>query len=136
MAVEDGKEPAHGRRWLFVFLGVVSSALFLALAVRRLDVHSIRESFAHARLFPFLPIAVLSYVCGHFVRGVRCRLLVSREATLDLTTATNVVVLGYAVNNILPARLGELARAGMLARNTGLPFVQSLTVTFLERILD
>jgi uncharacterized protein (TIRG00374 family) len=40
------------------------------------------------------------------------------------------------VNNVLPARLGEFARAGMLAQTSGLPFVQSLTVTLLERVLD
>jgi glycosyltransferase 2 family protein len=85
---------------------------------------------------PWLPLAVLSYITGHWVRGVRCRLLVSREAKLGLGTATNVVVLGYAVNNVLPARLGELARAGMLAQSSGLPFVQSLTVTLLERVMD
>jgi uncharacterized protein (TIRG00374 family) len=67
---------------------------------------------------------------------MRCRLLVSHESTLALPTATNVVVLGYAVNNVLPARLGELARAAMLSQKTGLPYVQSLAVTGLERILD
>jgi hypothetical protein len=62
--------------------------------------------------------------------------LVSREAMLTLPVATNVVVIGYAVNNLLPARLGEFARAGMLSERSGLPYAQSLTVTFLERVLD
>ena len=70
------------------------------------------------------------------VRGLRCKLLVSREANLSTVTATNVVVLGYAVNNITPARMGELARAAMLAQRSGLPFVQGLSVTLIERIMD
>jgi glycosyltransferase 2 family protein len=121
---------------LYVAIGVISSAIFLALAVRRLEFSSVARAFEHAQLVPWLPLAVLSYIAGHWVRGVRCRLLVSREAKLTLGTATNVVVLGYAVNNVLPARLGEIARAGMLAQNSGLPFVQSLTVTLLERVMD
>jgi glycosyltransferase 2 family protein len=121
---------------LYVAIGVVSSAIFLVLAVRRLEFSAVLRAFEHARLVPWLPLAVLSYIAGHWLRGVRCRLLVSREAKLGLGTATNVVVLGYAVNNVLPARLGELARAGMLAQSTGLPFVQSLTVTVLERVMD
>ena len=117
-------------------IGVVSSAIFLALAVRRLEFASVSRAFERAELVPWLPLAVLSTSSATVVRGVRCKLLVSREAKLSLRTATNVVVLGYAVNNVLPARLGEFARAGMLAQTSGLPFVQSLTVTLLERVLD
>jgi len=70
------------------------------------------------------------------VRGVRCRLLLAEHATLPVHTAANVVVVGYAANNVFPARLGELVRAGMLSERTGIPIVQSLMVTFIERVLD
>jgi uncharacterized protein (TIRG00374 family) len=83
-----------------------------------------------------VPLAVTCYVAGHFVRGQRLRYLVRREATLSLFTASNVVVVGYASNNVLPARLGELVRAGMLAERTGIPLAQAFAVTFIERLLD
>lgn len=121
---------------IFVLVGLLSSALFIVLAVRRLELGSVSRAFGQAQLVPWLPLAVLSYLAGHWVRGLRCKLLVSGEAKLGLGTATNVVVLGYAVNNVLPARLGEIARAGLLAQTSGLPFVQSLTVTVLERVMD
>lgn len=130
-------DPARaGRGRLVVAAGFASSVAFTTLAVARLDLADVRAALAGARLFPWLPLAVASYVAGHVARGVRCRLLVQDEAAIATSTATHVVVLGYAVNNLLPARLGELARAGMLAQRTGLPFVQTLTVTFLERLLD
>ncbi len=44
------------------------------------------------------------------MRGVRCRLLVRREANLGVITASNIVIVGYASNNVLPARLGEFVR--------------------------
>jgi glycosyltransferase 2 family protein len=121
---------------LLVLVGIVSSAIFVALAVRRLALADIRDALGRAELWPWLPLAVLTYLTGHLVRGWRCGVLVSREASLTLPAATNVVVLGYAVNNVLPARLGEFARAAMLAQKSGLPYVQSLAVTLLERILD
>lgn len=127
---------SRNRGRIFLLVGLVSSALFIALAIRRLEIGTVTRAFGQANLMPWLPLAVGSYLCGHVVRGVRCRMLVSREAKLGLSTATNVVVLGYAVNNVLPARLGEIARAGLLAQTSGLPFVQSLTVTVLERVLD
>lgn len=95
-----------------------------------------QQAFAAARWWPFVPLAVLCYVAGHVLRGVRCRALVREEASLSTLTASNIVVVGYAVNNLLPARLGELARAGMLAERTGMPFARALTITFLERVLD
>lgn len=130
--------PAGGGRrgliWLCV--GLASSAAFMALALSRLHWSGVRGALAHAAPWPWLPLAVLCYLAGHVVRGARCRTLVAPEARLTLSVATNVVVLGYAVNNILPARLGEVARAAMLAERTGLPLAHTLTITFLERLLD
>ena len=117
-------------------LGIAIGAGLFYLAARNLHWAEVWRALREAHLFPWLPLAVISYLAGHFVRGIRTQSLVSRDAKLTLPTATNVVVLGYAVNNILPARLGEIARAGMLAERTGLPVAQSLTVTLLERILD
>lgn len=116
--------------------GLIASALFFAIAVRRLDWALVSGTLRQARLWPWLPAAIASYLAGHLVRGLRCRWLLRRDARLRLLTATNIVVIGYAVNNILPARAGELARSAMITERTGLPFVQSLTVTFVERVLD
>lgn len=130
------RAPSGARRVLFVAGGLLSSALFMLLAIRRLAWRDVGQAFANAQLWPWLPLGIFCYLLGHVVRGVRCRRLASCEARLSRSSATNIVVLGYAVNNILPARLGELARAAMLAERTGLPFAQGLSITFLERILD
>jgi len=108
----------------------------MLLAARRLSFADVGHALSSAQLWPWLPLAIGCYLLGHVVRGVRCQRLASSEAKLTTATATNVVVLGYAVNNILPARLGEFARAAMFAERTGLSFIQGLSVTFLERILD
>jgi uncharacterized protein (TIRG00374 family) len=123
-------------RFTVITVGLLASAVFVFLAVRHLDFAALEHTFSDARLFPWLPLGIASYLLGHVVRGVRCRLLVRRTASLRLPTASNIVVVGYASNNVLPARLGELVRAGMLAERTGMPLVQSLAVTFIERVLD
>ena len=123
-------------RRVLVFLGLLSSLVFLGFTGAHLNLSRVARALESARWWPWLPLALLSYLCGHFVRGWRLRRLVSREATLTVPTATQVVVVGYAVNNLLPARLGELARAWMLMERSGLHFTQSLTVTVIERLLD
>lgn len=121
---------------LLIILGIVVSAALLYVALAGLSIERLAETLARAELWPWLPLAVLAYLAGHWVRGLRLRVLVSREASLTTATGANIVVMGYAVNNILPFRMGELARMGMLYERTGIPFLQSASVTALERILD
>ena len=45
-------------------------------------------------------------------------------------------MVGFATNNLLPARLGELARAYLLRRRTGLRKTFVLASIFLERVFD
>jgi uncharacterized protein (TIRG00374 family) len=123
-------------RFTVVAVGLAASAVFVFFAVRKLDFAQVEHAFATATLLPWLPLGIASYLLGHLVRGVRCRLLVSRTASLNLLTASNIVVVGYASNTVLPLRLGELVRAGMLAERSGMPVVQSLAVSFIERVLD
>ena len=123
-------------RFTVIAVGLTASVVFVCLAVRHLDLDALEKVWSDARILPWLPIGIASYLLGHVIRGVRCQLLVKRDATIRLVTASNIVVVGYASNNVLPARLGELVRAGMLAERTGMPVVQSLAITFIERVLD
>ncbi|MGH7298067.1 MAG: lysylphosphatidylglycerol synthase transmembrane domain-containing protein, partial [Polyangiaceae bacterium] len=127
---------ARAQRTVVALVGLLFSAGFVALALRHLHLRAVAEAWHDAHALPWIPLAVLAYVVGHFLRGQRLRILVQRESALSLPTATNVVVVGYASNNVFPARLGELVRAGMLAERTGIPVAQALTVTFIERLLD
>jgi uncharacterized membrane protein YbhN (UPF0104 family) len=117
-------------------LGLLASGVFAWLAFRHLDLASLVATWRSARPMPWVLLAVGCYVAGHLVRGQRLRILVQLDAALPLATASNIVVVGYASNNVLPARLGEFVRAGMLAERTGIPLAQSLTVTLIERLLD
>lgn len=129
--------PIKNKGKVFISLvGLGLSILFVVLVAYRIDWQELSHALANATPMPWIVLAVASYLSAHVVRGIRTRLLVSRQARLSVWTATNVVVLGYAVNNVLPARLGELARAGMLCERTGLAYTQTLTVTLLERVLD
>jgi glycosyltransferase 2 family protein len=119
-----------------VILGVAISAVLLILALGQVTWGDVKVAFSSVRVFPWVPLALLVYLLGHFVRGWRCRLLVSGDAALSTVTATNIVVTGYAVNNILPFRAGELVRSAILSDRTGIPVAQSLTVVFVERVLD
>jgi uncharacterized protein (TIRG00374 family) len=43
---------------------------------------------------------------------------------------------GLAINNVLPAKAGEIAKALWLGRGSGLPFRKTLGIVFMERFFD
>jgi uncharacterized protein (TIRG00374 family) len=119
-----------------VACGFIISIILLVMTAKLIAWSEVASAFSHGIWLPWLPLAVLVYLIGILLRGLRLKQLVSMEAKITVLTASNIVCVGYATNNILPARLGEFARAAMLAERTGLPYALTLTVTFLERLLD
>src|SRR5258708_40116661 len=52
---------AKARRVIVGVAGLFGSALFIGLAIRRLDFNSVLATWEHARPMPWLPLAVLAY---------------------------------------------------------------------------
>lgn len=123
-------------RGAVVIVGLIVGGGFLFIISKNIAWEKVTYAFQNAIWLPWLPLAVVTYIAGMFLRGLRLQLLVKDEAVISTGTASNIVAVGFAVNNVLPARLGEFARAGMLSERTGMPYLLSLTVTFLERLLD
>lgn len=68
------------------------------------------------------------------VRAALWRSLLRGQPSLRQTFFT--INEGYLLNNLLPFRLGELARVLLLSKKTGLPFWQVLPTVAIERIFD
>lgn len=127
---------AGRKRHYAVGVGLVFSAVFVALSLRHVDVHQVWQALYSSHWWPWYLLAPLIYCLGHVVRGVRCRIILRPHCTISTMTATNIVVIGYAANNVLPARMGEVVRAYVLSRRAKLSVSLSLAVTFLERVMD
>jgi uncharacterized protein (TIRG00374 family) len=128
--------PLNRKRLSALVLGFVFSALFLALSLRRVDLHGLGQALATSTWWPWYVLAPIIYMGGHFVRGQRCRTILRPHCDLDLWTATNCTIIGYAANNLLPARMGEVVRAYVLGRKAEVSVSLALAITFLERLLD
>ena len=127
---------ARSARSLQAGVGFGVSALAVLLVARRIDWTAVHDAVAGARLWPWLPLAVAAYLAGQFLRGVRSRYLVGPWADLPPWTAANIVAAGYALNNILPVRLGEFGRAALLADRTGITLPLAVGIVIVERLLD
>jgi hypothetical protein len=77
------------RYGLAIGVGLASTVVFVLLSLRGVNLPDLAHRLEHTDWFPWVPLALASYVAGHVLRGVRCKLLVSREAKLSVVEATN-----------------------------------------------
>ncbi len=117
-------------------IGILISVLFLAWALYNENLGQVWASLVKAQYWALIPALAL-YFAGVWVRAVRWRTLLKPIApTIGLATTFEVVVIGYMANDVLPARIGELVRAYVLSRRTGVRKTATLATIFVERVFD
>jgi uncharacterized protein (TIRG00374 family) len=116
-----------------VLAGLVVSALLLVLLVRAVDIQALSDALKNADL-RLVPIAVAPFFIGVWLRSVRWRLLLP-GAGVTTRNLFRVQVIGFAINNLAPARAGDLARAVLLAGH-GVGYGTTAASLVVERLLD
>lgn len=118
-------------RWI----GLVLTVVFLALAFHRVDVAELGATLSRANYVLVLP-AALCTLGGYLLRTARWRGILAGAVPAGFGALFPILMIGFATNNVLPARLGEFVRAVLLRRATGLRKTFSLATIFLERLFD
>lgn len=117
------------------WLGIVISVAFLAFAFKGQDFGNIRESLGKTD-FRLLAPALGFYFAGVWIRAIRWSVLLRPLTRVGAREVFPIVVVGYTANNILPLRTGELVRAYLLGRQTGIRKTSSLATIAVERLFD
>ena len=86
--------------------------------------------------FSFLIIMVLIYLSTFLFRVLRWKLMLLNFHDLGFMLLLKSIILGFAGNNIIPARGGEFLRMEYFSRRTKISRTTSLTSIGLEKILD
>jgi uncharacterized protein (TIRG00374 family) len=129
-----------------VWVGLAVSLACLWLVFRSLDPAALGAALAQANFIYVLP-AIGVYFVGVWLRSVRWKLLLApalqgdrdpgaHSATPSTNRLFHVMVIGFTVNNLLPARLGEVARAFLLWRGERIEPGATIATIVLERVLD
>jgi len=112
---------------------LVVSAVSLAIALSFVDLKKLGEAFQKADYRLVVISASLSLV-WLAVRGLFWRTLLQEKATYrDVFLTLNE---GYLLNNVLPFRLGEVARSLLLAQKAALDFWEVFSTIVIERAMD
>ncbi len=124
------------KRWILpLLIGAAISIFSFYLVLRGVHWGNVVQAWAHINWWWALFAAGL-YLFGLWLRGIRCTWLLRPYRTITIREGTQLVWIGYAANNILPARLGELVRSYALTRKENIDYGISLSTLLIERILD
>lgn len=122
-------------RWRWI-VGAVVSVFFLWVAFRQVgDVAHVADALGRANYLWLVP-AVLLYLADMAARTLRWRILLVPVARLPFRSLFGVIAIGFLVNNVLPARLGEIARAVIVGRRHEVSRSAALATVVVERIFD
>jgi uncharacterized protein (TIRG00374 family) len=123
------------RRSLSVLAAASMTVFFMWIAVRNVDFRELATVLRSAR-WQWLIVMTALTISDICIRALRWRILLSRVVSAPVFVLFQLQAIGLAVNNILFARLGELARAALASREIKIPLPTALASVAVERALD
>src|SRR6266498_957290 len=118
------------KRWL---PGAIVSILLIAAILYFVDLRAMLNAVRHAN-YSLLIIAFAIGFLWLVVRAFVWRTLLRNRASFSDVFWT--IGEGYLLNNFLPFRLGEVGRAFLLRRKSGMQFMEILPTIVIERAMD
>jgi uncharacterized protein (TIRG00374 family) len=122
-------------RSIQILAGLLCTFAFLALALRDVPLEAVRASLLEAHPL-WIAGAILAYATGLSLRAWRWRSILRTFMPVPYRTVARALLVGYGLNAIMPARLGELFRAEFCNKDFGLPRPSALTSIVIERLFD
>jgi len=123
------------RSRLRFIIGLAISVLFIGLTLSRIDVNKVAEAILAAA--PLGLLLGLILVCGEvWVRARRWQLLLNGIRPVPYRLALAYLYIGYFANSVLPARLGDIARAYVGGSVLGTGRLPTFGTIVIERVTD
>jgi hypothetical protein len=117
-------------------LGILLSAGFLYFAFRGIELRTVVENVRRANIGLLVLAAVAA--TGIFpLRALRWRpILDPIQPNIPFSKLWSATAIGMMINNVVPARAGEIARAFALSRSTTVPFPAAFASLAVDRLFD
>lgn len=117
------------------FIGLILSVFFLTIFLWRADMSDLWEAIQTANYLYVIP-GIGLYFLSLLLRTMRWKVILSPMGDFRVMRLWPVVLVGYASNNILPVRLGELVRSYFLNIREGVSKASGLATILIERVSD
>jgi uncharacterized protein (TIRG00374 family) len=117
-------------------LGIGLSVVLLYFAFRNIDFRNVRGEIRSIDPLPLIGATALCTLV-FWLRAWRWKsILQPLKPDIPFRSRFSSVAIGFAGNNLLPARIGEFLRVYALSRQEGVTMVGSLASLVMERLLD
>lgn len=118
---------------LFTIVGLIISVVLLYFSMKDLRFREIIATMKNADLrFVLMPtVSVFAAVALCSVKWARVA-----GGNVRFRDTFPALIIGLFINNVLPARIGELARGYALSRRTGISLTYGITTVIIDRIFD
>ena len=122
-------------RLIQLVIGLACTLFFLAIAFYRVQLGAVSAALAGADPL-WVAAAMLIYAANLLLRAWRWQVILRPVAAIPYPIVARALLVGYGLNAIMPARLGELFRAEFFKKTFGLSRVWGLTSIVIERLFD
>jgi uncharacterized protein (TIRG00374 family) len=122
-------------RLIQLVIGLACTLFFLAIAFYRVQLGAVSAALAGADPF-WAAAAMLIYALNLALRAWRWQVILRPVAAIPYPIVARALLVGYGLNAVMPARLGELFRAEFFKKTYGLSRVWGLTSIVIERLFD
>ena len=114
-----------------IWLGIIVSLLFLALFLYNTDFSETKKALGMAN-GTLIALAILVYFIGVWFRSLRWKYLLKPLAETRTKNLFPLVTIGLMVNDIMPGRLGIVARAYIVGKKQGVSKMASGATIIME----
>ena len=122
-------------RTIQIVVGLACTLFFLGLALYRVPLGAVGAAIASANP-TFIVAAMCVYAVNLSLRAWRWQIILRPVAVISYSSVARALLVGYGLNTIMPARLGELFRAEFVNIKCGLSRASTLSSIVVERLFD
>ena len=116
-------------------IGLLISLVFLYLSLRKVEFNDILQIFRHSDPSTIVYIILIAFA-GRLIQTYRWYILLRFTEKRNLKDTFNYLNIGYLINNVLPARIGDFAKSYLLANKLKVSKTDTLASVIVERLFD
>lgn len=120
---------------IFLGIGVCLSAIALYFAFRNVPFVHLVDYISSINYFWIIPSTLIVFIT-FILRALRWQLILKSVQEVSFWRAYHPMMIGFMINCILPARVGEVARPVILKKNDHVPVSSGLATVAVERVFD
>lgn len=133
--ISIAEHPAKRNTQIGRWLGILISLALLGWVLHSFNLREAGRVLRSANYLYLVPVCAL-LVINFAVRALRWGVLFDDRGFPCWSELFIAMMIGYFANNILPARAGELIRAYVLGKRSGVPKSMALATVVVERVAD